>query len=62
MADIQSTHLWMLLYAYDILLANEEHQTINDQMQQWKDWLNKKGLWLNLTKTEYMECCRYLHG
>ncbi len=55
-ADIQSTHPWMLLYADDVLLANEERQTLNDQVQQWKDHLNEKGLWLNLTKTEYMEC------
>ncbi len=54
--DIQSTHSWTLLYADDVLLANEEHQTLNDQVQQWKDRLNEKGLRLNLTKTEYMEC------
>ncbi len=49
-ADIQSTH--PLLYADDVLLANEERQTLKDQVQQWKDRLNEK---LNLTKTEYME-------
>lgn len=46
MADIQSPHL----------LTNEEHQTLNAQMQQWKDRLNENGLQLDLTKAEYMEC------
>lgn len=56
MADIQSPHLWTLLYTDNVLLTNEEHQTLNDQMQQWKDRLNENGLQLNLTKAEYMEC------
>ncbi|XDV49320.1 hypothetical protein PO909_018594 [Leuciscus waleckii] len=56
MADIHSPHLWTLLYTDNILLTNEEHQTLNDQMQQWKDRLNENGLQLSLTKAEYMEC------
>lgn len=54
-ADIQSPQPWKLLYADNVLLANEERQILNDQVQQWKDGLNENGLWLNLRKTEYVE-------
>lgn len=56
MADIQSPQPWTLLYTDNVLLTNEEHQTLNDQVQQWKDRLNENGLQLNLKKAEYMEC------
>ncbi len=50
-ADIQSTHPWTLLYD-DVLLANEERPTLNNQVKQWKDWLTEEGLLLNLTRRD----------
>ncbi len=50
-ADIQSTHPWTLLYD-DVLLANEERPTLNNQVKQWKDWLNEEGLLLNLKRRD----------
>lgn len=37
MVNIQSPRLWTLLNADNILLANGERQTLNDQVQQWKE-------------------------
>ena len=55
-ADIQSPHPWKLLYADDVLLANEEREQLQVQTQQWKTRLADYGMRLNTKKTEYSEC------
>uniref|UniRef100_A0A914VVP6 Reverse transcriptase domain-containing protein n=1 Tax=Plectus sambesii TaxID=2011161 RepID=A0A914VVP6_9BILA len=55
-SDLQSPHPWSLLYADDVFLANGQHQDLLEQTRQWNERLGEFGLWLNIKKTEYMEC------
>ncbi|XP_016378366.1 uncharacterized protein LOC107716427 [Sinocyclocheilus rhinocerous] len=61
-ADIQTAHPWSLLFADNVFLASKDRQQLQDQMQQWKTRLDKYGLWLNIKKTEYMECGPQTNG
>jgi len=54
--DLQKRPPWNLLYAYDIALASETKEALQDQAQLWKNIVTEKRLKLNIGKTEYMEC------
>ncbi|KAK6734411.1 hypothetical protein RB195_017912 [Necator americanus] len=56
--EIQKQHPWTLLFADDVRcsLASESRGDLQKQVQSWKDRLQKYGLRLNTSKTEYMEC------
>ncbi|KAK6741242.1 hypothetical protein RB195_009228 [Necator americanus] len=54
--EIQKQHPWTLLFADDVMLASESRGDLKKQVQSWKDRLQKYGLHLNTSRTEYMEC------
>ncbi|EYC25573.1 hypothetical protein Y032_0011g1280 [Ancylostoma ceylanicum] len=54
--DIQKPHPWCLLYADDVMLAAETREELQEEVQLWKERLQRYGLRLNIAKTEYMEC------
>ncbi|KAK6744595.1 hypothetical protein RB195_011367 [Necator americanus] len=54
--EIEKQHPWTLLFADDVMLASESRGNLQKQVQSWKDRLQKYGLRLNTSKTEYMEC------
>ncbi|ETN85797.1 hypothetical protein NECAME_06214 [Necator americanus] len=53
---IQKQHPWTLLFSDDVILASEYRDDLQKQVQSWKDRLQQRGLHLNVSKTEYMEC------
>ncbi len=53
--DIQKPAPWCLLYADDVMLANDSREELQKEVQTWKDRLAKYGLKLNVGKTEYLE-------
>lgn len=52
--ELQKSVPWMLLYANDVLLASENKEDLEQQVQGWSDCLAMFGLHLNTKKTEYM--------
>ncbi|KAK6744161.1 hypothetical protein RB195_011084 [Necator americanus] len=54
--EVQKQHQWTLFFADDVMFASESRGDLQKQAQSWKDRLQKYGLRLNTSKTEYMEC------
>ncbi|VDP52182.1 unnamed protein product [Heligmosomoides polygyrus] len=52
--DLQKLVLWTLLYADDVMLACEDKDDLERQVQAWCDRLARFGLKLNVKKTEYL--------
>ncbi|VDP27447.1 unnamed protein product [Heligmosomoides polygyrus] len=52
--DLQQPVPWTLLYADDVMLACEEKDDLERQVQAWCDRLARFGLKLNVKKTEYL--------
>ncbi|ETN70394.1 reverse transcriptase [Necator americanus] len=52
----QKQHPWTLLFPDDVMLASESRGDLQKKEQSWKDRLQRHGLHLNTSKTEYMEC------
>ncbi|EYB97212.1 hypothetical protein Y032_0142g2302 [Ancylostoma ceylanicum] len=52
--DLYSPAPWTLLYADDVMLASEQNEELERQMQAWSEHLAQFGLRLNVKKTEYM--------
>ncbi|VDP11549.1 unnamed protein product [Heligmosomoides polygyrus] len=52
--DLQQPVPWTLLYADDVILACEEKDDIEQQVQAWCDRLVRFGLKLNVKKIEYL--------
>uniref|UniRef100_W5NG36 ribonuclease H n=1 Tax=Lepisosteus oculatus TaxID=7918 RepID=W5NG36_LEPOC len=53
---IQTRHLWMILYADDVMIASEMRHGLEQHVQEWKTHLERFGMKLNIKKTEYLEC------
>ena len=52
--DLQKPSPWTLLYSDDVVLASEDKDELEQQVQAWSDRLTKFGLKLNIKKTEYL--------
>ncbi|EYB99683.1 hypothetical protein Y032_0120g884 [Ancylostoma ceylanicum] len=52
--DLQRPAPWTLLYADDVMLASEQKEDLESQMQAWSELPAWFGLRLNVKKTEYM--------
>ncbi|VDP08154.1 unnamed protein product [Heligmosomoides polygyrus] len=52
--DLQQPVPWTLLYADDVMLACEDKDYLERQVQAWCDRLARFGLKLNVKKTEYL--------
>ena len=53
--SIQRSAPWCLLYADDVMVANETCGGLQQDVQQWKNKLAEVGLKLNVGKTEHLE-------
>ncbi|CAG9559618.1 unnamed protein product [Danaus chrysippus] len=47
---------WLLMYADDIALVDEDKGRLIRRVHEWKGALENGGLKINATKTEYMAC------
>ena len=45
-----------MLFADDIVLADETRAGVNAKLELWRQTLESRGFRLNRTKTEYIEC------
>ncbi|VDP14487.1 unnamed protein product [Heligmosomoides polygyrus] len=52
--DLPQPVPWTLLYADDVILACEDKDDLERQVQAWCDRLTRFGLKLNVKKTEYL--------
>ncbi|VDP20896.1 unnamed protein product [Heligmosomoides polygyrus] len=52
--DLQNPVPWTLLYADDVMLASEDKDELEREVQAWCDRLERFGLKLNVKKTEYL--------
>ncbi|KAF3652306.1 hypothetical protein FXO37_17581 [Capsicum annuum] len=43
-------------YANDVVCIDESREGVNDKLDVWRQTLESKGLWLSMTKMEYLEC------
>ncbi|KAJ8704581.1 hypothetical protein PYW07_011769 [Mythimna separata] len=55
-ANIQDQPPWLMMYADDIALVNQNKAHLERRVNIWKDTLENGGLRLNVAKTEYMSC------
>ncbi|KAG2658209.1 hypothetical protein PVAP13_1KG266040 [Panicum virgatum] len=54
--DIQGEIPWCMLFADDVVLADESKAGVNRKLELWRRTLESKGFRLSRTKTEYMMC------
>ncbi|VDO73409.1 unnamed protein product [Heligmosomoides polygyrus] len=52
--DLQKPVAWTLLYVDDVVLASEDKDKLEREVQAWYDRLERFGLKLNVKKTEYL--------
>ncbi|VDP51301.1 unnamed protein product [Heligmosomoides polygyrus] len=52
--DLQNPVPWTLLYADDVMLASEDKDELEREVQAWCDRQERFGLILNVKKTEYV--------
>ena len=52
--DIQQEAPWSMLFADDIVLCGTDKVAVEEQLKQWIDRLEKHGLRVSRTKTEYL--------
>uniref|UniRef100_A0A8I6YD54 Reverse transcriptase domain-containing protein n=1 Tax=Hordeum vulgare subsp. vulgare TaxID=112509 RepID=A0A8I6YD54_HORVV len=55
--DIQGDIPWCMLFADDVVLADDSRTGVNRKLELWRWTLESKGFRLSRTKTEYMRCC-----
>ncbi|XP_048001352.1 protein CBFA2T1 [Leguminivora glycinivorella] len=55
-AKVHEPSPWLMMYADDIALTDEDKQKLEHKVNQWKGALEDGGLKLNVAKTEYMAC------
>lgn len=53
---IQKPIPYCMLFADDIVLVEESRETVNSQIELWRQTLEAKGFRLSRSKTEYMHC------
>ncbi|XP_070013149.1 uncharacterized protein [Nicotiana sylvestris] len=59
--DVLTRHIqgevpWCMLFVDDIVLIDEMRDSVNAQLEVWRQTLESKGFKLSRTKTEYLEC------
>jgi hypothetical protein len=54
--DIQGGISWCMLFADDVVLADESRTGVDQKLELWRRTLEVKGFRLSMSKTEYMKC------
>ena len=52
--DIRKDALWDMLFADDIVLSRQNCRELEDDLEMWKNALERKGLRVSRSKTEYL--------
>ena len=52
--DIREEAPWDMLFADDIVLCTEDIRALEEALEAWRDALEKRGLKLRRSKTEFM--------
>uniref|UniRef100_A0A914UU89 Reverse transcriptase domain-containing protein n=1 Tax=Plectus sambesii TaxID=2011161 RepID=A0A914UU89_9BILA len=52
--DLLEPAPWAMLYVDNVVLCSRDQKDLERELQKWKDQLHSHGLWLNISKTEYM--------
>ena len=56
--DIRKDAPWDMLFADDIVLSRQNHRKIEDDLGIWRNALEKRGLKVSRSKTEYIKVGR----
>ena len=54
--SIWETVPWCMLFTDDIVLVAETKEEANSKLEEWREALEGKGLYISRTKTEYLRC------
>ena len=54
MEDIRKDAPWDMLFADDIVLCRQNHRELEEDLEIWRNALERKGLKVSLSKTEYL--------
>ena len=52
--DIRKDAPWDMLFADDIMLSRQNHRELEDDLEIWRNALNRRGLKVSRSKTEYL--------
>ena len=53
--DIKKDTPWDMLFADDILLSRQNHRELEDDLEIWRNALERRGLKVSRSKTEYLK-------
>ena len=53
--DTRKDASWDMLFADDIMLSRQNHRELKDDMEIWRNALERRGLKLSQRKTEYLK-------
>ena len=54
MKDIRKDALWDMLFADDIVLSRQNHRKLEEDLEIWRNALERRGLKVSWSKTEYL--------
>ena len=52
--DIRKEAPWSMLFANDVILCSVDKETLEEDLEKWRDALEKRGMRMWRSKTEYM--------
>ena len=52
--DIRKDAPWDMLFADDIVLSRQNHRELEEDLEVWRNALERRGLKVSLSKTEYL--------
>ena len=52
--DIRKEALWDMLFADDIVLSRQNHKELEEDLEIWRNALERRGLKVSRSKTEYL--------
>ena len=53
--DIRKDAPWNMLFADDIVLSRQNHRELEDDLEMWRNALERRGLKVSRSKTEYLK-------
>ena len=53
--DIRKDARWDMLFADDIVLSRQNHRKLEDNLEIWRNILERRGLKVSRSKTEYLK-------
>ena len=53
--DIKKEALWDMMFADDIVLSRQNHKELEEDLEIWRNALERRGLKVSRSKTEYLK-------